>query len=383
MRWLMTCLAAGAVLSVALVGAREDDVPMPASGQTWVELGGVTYGARPDEQGPIGGGVGYAHVVTDGTYRVKTIDELLDALGKAQAGDVIYIDPAAEMDFTGLVYAEKLVLGLSGGVTLASNRGQDGAPGALLYSDAFQTAPLLKTLDPDCRVTGLRLRGPDPKTRLDHHQRAFGTGRADASGYYYALPNSNGIQADHPNLEVDNCELSGWSHAAVYLTTGSGHHVHHNYIHHNQRNGLGYGVSHGYGDECVSLIEFNVFDYNRHSIAGTGKPGNAYEASNNVEGGHAISHHFDMHGGGDRDDGTNIAGDWRRVRHNTFQGATQRAVVIRGVPQEKAQIHHNWFAAPQPGPAVIGPWPLPGRTHVVVEENAYGTVSPAVEVRGG
>ena len=45
--------------------------------------------------------------------------------------------------------------------------------------------------------------------------------------------------------------------------------MHHNFIHHNQYNGLGYGVCHG---SAYSLIEANLFDANRHSIAGTGVP---------------------------------------------------------------------------------------------------------------
>jgi hypothetical protein len=52
-----------------------------------------------------------------------------------------------------------------------------------------------------------------------------------------------------------------------------------------------------------------------------------------------------MHGGWDRGDGTDIAGDWISIHHNTFQGG-QRAVVIRGVPSQGAEIHHNWFAKP-------------------------------------
>ena len=126
----------------------------------------------------------------------------------------------------------------------------------------------------------------------------------------------------------------------------------------------------GYGEQVQALIEYNVFDYNRHSIAGTGKPGNAYEARHNVEIGHAISHYFDLHGGSDRNDGTNIAGDWLRIHHNSFLGAPQRAVVIRGVPIEGADISRNWFAAEEPGQRVISPlaaggrdpaWPLRGQ----------------------
>jgi len=86
----------------------------------------------------------------------------------------------------------------------------------------------------------------------------------------------------------------------------------------NQRNGLGYGVSHGYGKNISSLVECNLFDYNRHSIAGTGVPGNSYEARNNVELGASLSHNFDMHGGKGRRDGTDIAGTKILIHHNTF-----------------------------------------------------------------
>jgi len=377
-QWLTTiALLAGLAAVPAL--CREDDVPMPDLGQTWTEIGGVVYGAKADATGPLGGGPGYTRIVTDGQYQVKTPEELVEALAKAQAGEVVFIDPQAELDFTTLVYAEKLVLKVPGGVTIASNRGQDGSPGALICSDAFQSRPLFVTLGPDVRFSGLRLRGPDPKRRMDHHRRSFSSGREakDASAYYYAFPVSEGIRADHPGLQVDNCDVSGWSHGAIHLSLGDRHHIHHNYIHHNQYHGLGYGVVHGYGANSVSLIEYNVFDYNRHSIAGPGKPGNAYEASNNVELGHANGHYFDMHGGADRGDGTTIAGDWMKVHHNTFVLSEQAAVVIRGVPQQLADIHHNWFAHPAPDKPVR-PWPVGGETHVQCRDNAYGRDKPAV-----
>lgn len=352
---------------------------MPALKQTWVEIDGVTYGAKADATGPIGGGAGYTRLVTDGQYKVATVDELIAALGKAQAGEVIFVDPKAELDVTTLVYAESLVLQIPGGVTLAGNRGQDGAPGALIRSDAFQTRPLIATLGPNVRITGLRIKGPDPSRRLDHHRRAFASGRAatDANTYYYKFPVSEGITTTQPGLEVDNCELSGFSHGAIHLSAGDRHHIHHNYIHHNQYHGLGYGVVHGYGANSVSLIEYNVFDYNRHSIAGTGKPGNAYEARHNVELGHANGHNFDMHGGRDRGDGTNIAGDWLKIHHNTFVRQEQVAANIRGVPQELADLHHNWFAQTILG-SPLRPWPCEGNTHVTCHDNAYGREQPVV-----
>jgi hypothetical protein len=50
-----------------------------------------------------------------------------------------------------------------------------------------------------------------------------------------------------------------------------------------------------------------------------------------------------MHGGRDRKDGTTIAGTRIEIHNNTFQAPTT-AVAIRGVPQERCDIHHNWFA---------------------------------------
>jgi len=49
-----------------------------------------------------------------------------------------------------------------------------------------------------------------------------------------------------------------------------------------------------------------------------------------------------MHGGRDRKDGTDIAGDWLKVHHNTFRAA-KPALSIRGTPREKAEVHGNWF----------------------------------------
>ncbi len=306
-------------------------------GQTWVEINGEIFGAKPDQRGPIGGAKGYSKIVTDGDYRPKTLDELLDSLQKAKPGQVVFLGEGLEIDCTERVHIEKLVLEIPAGVTLASNRGQGDSRGALIYSDVFNTKPLIRAAGQHVRVTGLRLRGPDPKRRLQHHHRSFAQGRGH--DYYYKFPISRGITTEHAGLEVDNCELAGWSHAAIFLQAGNKHHIHHNFIHHNQYNGLGYGVCH---DIAFSLIEQNLFNYNRHSIAGTGRPGSGYEARNNVEIKHSLSHCFDMHGGADRNDGTKIAGTQLSIHHNTFWSPV-RAIAIRGVPEKNADIHHNWF----------------------------------------
>jgi len=309
-----------------------------ADGPTSLEIGGVAYGAKPDERGPIGGGVGYANVVTTGDYTVRDLEALLDALSKAKAGQVVFIPGEVQIDLTTRVYIEQLVLKVQKGVTLASDRGRNGSQGALLTSDVLKTRVMIRAMGPDVRVTGLRIRGPNPKRYLDHHRRAFGPG-GGGHAYYYKFPTQDGISTEHDGLEVDNCDLSGFGHAAVCLRRGKGHHIHHNVIHHCQYNGLGYGVSH---NTASSLIEYNLFDWNRHSIAGTGRPGCTYVARHNVELGTSLSHCFDMHGGRDRKDGTDIAGTSIEIYNNTFR-APQTPVVIRGVPQEKCDVRHNWF----------------------------------------
>ncbi|MBN2295088.1 MAG: right-handed parallel beta-helix repeat-containing protein [Pirellulales bacterium] len=329
---------------------------------TWLEIDGIVYGAKPDGQGPIGGGVGYKNMVTKGDYTVKDLDGLLSAVKKAKSGQVIFIPGELELDLTALIYIEKYVVDLPGGVTLAGDRGQNGSKGALLLSDALNMSTMIRATGPNVRITGLRIRGPNTRRRLHHHRRAFGP-KGDKHKYYYKFPVQDGIFTTHDNLEVDNCEISGWGHAGICLRNGLGHHIHHNFIHHCQHNGLGYGISH---NTSSSLIEFNLFDWNRHSIAGTGRPGCIYIARNNVELGASLSHCFDMHGGRDREDGTDIAGTSIDIYNNTFR-APQTPVVIRGVPQKKCDVHRNWFVRHDRAEKAVG-----GKEKTNVFDNAYG-----------
>ncbi|MAE77276.1 MAG: hypothetical protein CMJ85_10455 [Planctomycetes bacterium] len=334
-----------------------------------VEVRGVAFGASGDEHGPIGGGAGYSARPTRRDHIAHTVDQLLAALQEAKTGEVVFVPGKVSLDFSARVYVDKTVLEISEGVTLASDRGTDGSPGALLFSDALATRPFIRTMGPNVRLSGLRLRGPDPERRLDHHRRSYREpGKGRDPKYYYSFPISNGIAATHDGLEVDNCELAGWSHAAIYLRRGSKHHIHHSFIHHNQYQGLGYGVCH---DIAESLIERNLFDFNRHSIAGTGRPGSGYEARHNVERGTSLSHLFDMHGGRDRKDGTTIAGDWLHVHHNAFF-CTKPVIKIRGIPVKQAVIERNWLIHPASRHAMKSD----GRT--TFGENAWGIEHPVV-----
>jgi len=278
-----------------------------------------TFGCEANPTGnPIGGGEGYKPIFTDGDFVVRTKKELLEALKEAKA-QVVFVPDGAEIDLTG-----ERDIHIPGGVTLAGMRGLNGSPGARIFTTWRESHVLMQTDGYDVRLTGLCFEG------------AYGGAErvSDSSGF---------VSINHSGAEVDNCEIYNFPVRGIGVdATAINVHIHHNFIHNCQRGGLGYGVSTGSSD--VHIIA-NKFDYCRHHIASSGAPGAGYEAGWNFIGANATSHHFDMHGGRDRGDSTDIAGDWMNIHHNTFQGS-HRHVVIRGVPSQGADIHHDWFAGP-------------------------------------
>ncbi|TLD39946.1 MAG: hypothetical protein JETT_3788 [Candidatus Jettenia ecosi] len=299
-----------------------------------------TFGAEANPTGdPIGGGAGYIRLITRKHYRVDTREELLDALKKAQFGQTIYILDYAEIDLTGY---KNIVI--PAGVTLASGRGKIGSQGALLFSDELATFPLLSTGGVRVRITGLRLRGPDPERRTEQMKELY------EKGLYNSIPSALGIKSSYTWLEIDNCELSGWSYSAIFLTQGVNAYIHHNSIHHNQRWGLGYGVCLA---RATALIEANLFDWCRHNIAATGESGTSYEARYNLVLENANSYSFDMHGVLNPNDGTYSAGDWVNIHHNTFRAIGVYPILLDGKPTQKSPIHHNWFAYPNDEPQAV------------------------------
>ena len=346
-RSFVTKASAGALALASGVSSQVEGTPSPIDvpsnlQDSWVEIKKGIYGAKPDGSGPIGGGKGYGNLVTSGDFVVQDFDELLKALAVAKPGQVVFIPAETWINLTTHIYIDEFVLKIPEGVTLASDRGYKGSKGALLTSHSHKTPAMITAGGPNVRITGLRIQGPNPHRHLEHHKRSFGPGGLGRE-YYYKFPVSRGIVTDHPGLEVDNCEISAFSASAIYLRKGDEHHIHHNFIHQCQYNGLGYGISHG---AASSLIERNTFNENRHSLAGTGVPQSGYIARHNIELGVSLSHCFDMHGGRDRKDETDIAGTTIEIYNNTFR-APETAVVIRGIPEEKCEVYHNWFVKHQ------------------------------------
>ncbi len=338
--------------------------PTPTPGQN-------TYGADANPTGnPIGGGAGYTNIVSRNSadFIVDTKSELISALQSARSGDIIYIEGNANIDMSGTYNTR-----IPAGVTLASNRGENGASGGRVYqskqSSPPSTAVLFRIDGQNVRITGLRIEGPEKDT---------------TSVSYKPI----GIYCTQQNSEIDNCEIWGWCDAGINMagTGGSGMktggYIHHNNIHHCQMDGYGYGIVVTAGG--VALIEANYFDYNRHSIAGDGVAGDGYEARYNICGPHALAtspHPFDMHG--TASGSTTIAGDEIRIHHNTFLATSPSGaypIAIRGVPRVGAYIDHNWFYYTQQAPV----WQTDGRSGITMTDNligAAGTLSKSGPIK--
>jgi hypothetical protein len=304
-----------------------------------------SYGAEVNPTGdPIGGGESYSRPVLAGDYEVDTKEAFLDALRRAQPGETVYVLPHAQIDLSG-----EMDIMIPAGVTLAGNRGAEGAPGPLLFTDYSETNYMLFQVGEGARVTGLRIRGPEGGTQEDefdlpeHNLPASQVPR----GYVHALPTSHGLATAGPGVEFDNNEIFNWTWSGINVRHAYVH-IHHNHIHHVQRRALGYPVVVSGGS---ALIEANFFDYYRHAIASTGRPGSAYEARYNIVGPNATEFAFDMHGGRDfcRNDTSCteiekfMGGEQVHIHHNTFMNTDHRAIGIRGVPLQGGSVRRNWF----------------------------------------
>ncbi len=302
-----------------------------------VGVSGECYGAEACNPtgNPIGGGPGYTRIISETDSRVKyvvsTASQLITALKSAKSGEVVFIKGNAVIDMT-----SNPKITIPAGVTVASDRGLNGSLGALIkrtknVNGGWGEETFIAGGN-NVRVTGLRLEG-------EMYPQDYG----NAPGQTYEQQYLVGIYAkERTGFEVDNCELRGFAWAAVVSDNCVQSYVHHSYIHHNQARGEGYGVA-LYGGS--SIIEANTFDYNRHSITGTGYPGESYEARYNVvlgNGNPIGGHHFDVH---QDERGGSFAGSLYKIHHNTFKDGNGKmaSIAIRQKPTTGMYIDHNLF----------------------------------------
>lgn len=231
---------------------------------------------------PIGGGSCYTNIVnkSSANFIVNNKQGLKQALQSATSGQIIYVEDNASIDLSG----EKNLV-IPGGVTLASGRGRNGSLGGLIYSNSLfpqsESAAVFVTGGTDVRITGLRLKGPNPD--IWDHDYSGGVG--------------NALRNLHARLEVDNNEIYAWDKWAIYLYISQDAHIHHNYFHENIREGYGYSVwVGGAGNEIgsSSLIEANLFRGCRHCVASSGHE-NSWTAQHNVLLRRQLFRNFDRH----------------------------------------------------------------------------------------
>jgi hypothetical protein len=310
----------------------------------------------------VGGGEGcLTNFFVGADFLVDTRAELIDAINSASPGDVIYILPNANIDLAppGLGSTFWTIDIDVPDLTIASNRGAVTASGVAAggrlridasdlsavppVSDPGHFPPLFRVRAPGVRFHGLWLDGSDYEVTRD-------ATCANSEWPSYCPPTTDAIVVEPTgSIEIDNCELSGFSHSPVYLFGAYGD-IHNNHIHHNIRKGLGYGVVLDYdydtGIGAEATIESNIFDHNRHDIAASGVPKISYEARYNLVLGYGSSsdHRFDMHGENESTPplsgwaGTNIV-----VEFNTFIDNGSKAVKVRGIPYGFGYLDNNWF----------------------------------------
>jgi len=304
---------------------------------------------------PVGGGAGYSRIISETSagvaYVVSTKAELLTALKSAKAGETVFVRGTSVIDMTGTPSVT-----IPAGVTLASSRGLAGSAGAILKRtknlNGGWEEPMLIAGGDNVRVTGLRLEG-------EMYPQDYGNNDVIAGSInerYYLV----GIYAQNKKgFEVDNCELYGWAWSTISLRGNVNSpvpYIHHNYIHHNQARGEGYGVN-LYGGNA--LIEANLFDYNRHDVTGAGMKGEQYEARYNHHLGHGNpigATNYDVHQ--DEETGTGLAGNLFRIHHNTIDGGVIAMLQVRGKPQTGMYVYNNVINSVASDTGVTGNKPI-------------------------
>ncbi|MFC4360173.1 hypothetical protein ACFO0N_19675 [Halobium salinum] len=309
--------------------------PLPAALSRFPALGGGD-GYDPDafreHERPCGDRVTEA----DADRVVRDAGELAAAVDAAGRDEVVWIPGDATLDVTDLAGLEP-----APGVTVASDRGLDGSPGArLLVRDPDEPnerpRPLFRLAGDGSRVTGLCFEAPE----------------TDFAEYVW-WKEGTAVSVDADDAEVDDCAFRGWGHAGVEVGRSGAvarTHVHHNHFVDNALRQLGYGVTVFHGDP---LVQSNYFDDNRHAVACDGFADAAYVARDNLCGPRACGHVFDMHRAEEvSDDAGSQAGRRVDIVDNVVMARTgpdgepETGIFVRGTPLEGGRIVGNQFAHP-------------------------------------
>lgn len=206
------------------------------------------------------------------------------------------------------------------------------------------------------RITGLRLKGPMSCVDDDLFGLPDICHQPTAEPSVQAIQVGGDFDLEHAPIYIDHNDMSDWTEAAVHVESGLGFagegscvgivpdltlnnrlRVYRNFIHHNERDSLGYGIETGHGG-TVSIFG-NTFLMNRHAIAGGGESHEQYAASYNLvlskvpiyDGNREQD--FDMHGTSLASKGyAAYAGSEVDIYSNTFLGGGRDNFFLRGEP---------------------------------------------------
>ena len=262
---------------------------------------------------------------------VTTVEQFKLRLADAKDAEVILIGERARLDLT-----SEPTIRITVPVIIKGIRSADGTTPSLIHRG--KPLPMVVIEAPDVRIEDLKFEGVETDSKKDE---IIALNRQGIKGVY-RFPVTRGIEIVSRGVFISGCELSGFSHAALFLRGDASVYIEKSNFHHNQRWGLGYGVA--LHERAQARITGNRFNWNRHSIAGSGLPGQAYEADSNWFGPDHNDTPLDMHGGKDRGDGTEIAGRRVHIHHNKILSTAVPIFIHRGVPQDEVRIEDNQLA---------------------------------------
>jgi hypothetical protein len=284
---------------------------------------------------------------TSGFVRVSTEAALDWALGLGW-GTVIEIDDAQPL--TLLSSTTKLV---QAGTTLRGYRKHTyQGPEIVFPTTPPDSQSIFEVAASQVRITGLRLRGPSRST-------------SSSLPYYHGV-----TVVDGNDVLVDHIDASDWTGAAVNIIGADSGAITQtcpatlpqyprptpvrvvgSFLHHNEREGGGYGV--GIGTGAFPFVRGNVAYMNRHSVTADGRGTTGYVAHDNFVLSAAPGYgtwnnnyqsDFDKHG--TNDPGSWMGGvsdDYVDFGWNTFLGTNRINVDERGTPCRFTAIHDSVF----------------------------------------
>jgi hypothetical protein len=357
----------------------------------------------------------YPRVVIDSSTP-KPVQVFLDALGDTTT-PVLSIELCdVELDLTGQTSLE-IVSNRSIVASADCARGPRRLGPRIFVTDTRGRRPLFKIVGDNVWISGFRLDGPTD-----------GIGQSDIKEKGILISPAAGADPIR-NIEISNMEILHWSGVGVQVTDNVEQaergrlfntnpravRIRDSYIHHNRHGaGEGYGVA--VTDGAYASIERNVFDENRHAIAGGSRNDDAldysgYTAADNLilaGGGKHCSenpvfavtgwhfncwqtHQIDMHGDHNRwysshnwECGT--AGETILIERNTILYTSGLAIKIRGNPADKAVVEGNIFKAVSRGDAIAQNgacgWGDNITNPIDVRRNQFG-VDPLAELATG